>query len=179
MIFLRQLINSTNKQVLWGNKSNLLPKHQNQHENYLFIWKNSLHEQINFSKSKVRAWKFHARLFFLLYRKIVIVLLKYILHILERTRFFFFPDKNALVGRWVLGFFLTDKKERERWKRWRPKRRKKHSHFFFYTWNYVFIFSLSFFYCHERWSYFSWLKWYRSLHILKTMRFFLSSLFSL
>jgi hypothetical protein len=145
MIFLRQLINSTNKQVLWGNKSNLLPKHQNQHENYLFIWKNSLHEQINFSKSKVRAWKFHARLFFLLYRKIIIVLLKYILHILERTRFFFFPDKNALVGRWVLGFFLTDKKERERWKRWQPKRRKKHSHFFFYTWNYVFIFSLSFF----------------------------------
>ena len=133
MIFLRQLINSTNKQVLWGNKSNLLPKHQNQHENYLFIWKNSLHEQINFSKSKVRAWKFHARLFFLLYRKIVIVLLKYILPILERTRFFFFPDKNALVGRWVLGFILTDKKERERGEKGGGQKEEKNTHIFFST----------------------------------------------
>jgi len=98
MIFLKQLINSASRQVLWGNKSNLLPKHPNQYGNCFFVSKRSLFRQFNFSKSKVKALRFYARLFFLVFRKIVIVLLKCRLSTLEMTIFIFLKDTIGLEG---------------------------------------------------------------------------------
>jgi len=89
MIFLRQHINSVSRQVLWRNKSNLLPKHSNRYEKYFFVWKRSLFGRCNFSKFKFKTWRFYTRLFFLLFRKIVIVLLKCRLSTLRMTIFIY------------------------------------------------------------------------------------------
>jgi len=95
IIFLRQPINSATRQVLWRNKFNLLPKHPNRHDNYFFVWKRSLFGQIDFTKSKVKTWRFYARLFFFLYRKVVIIILKYKLSTLEGILFFFLYKKTS------------------------------------------------------------------------------------
>jgi hypothetical protein len=70
MIFLRRLINSTSRQVLWKNKSNLLPKRSNRHPNIYLGNLTSLS-----SNSKLEDFM-QDYFFFFLYRKIVIALLK-------------------------------------------------------------------------------------------------------
>jgi len=56
MSFLRWHINSTSKQVLWRNNSKILPKASKPISKSLF-------RQFSSSKSKVKAWRFYARLF--------------------------------------------------------------------------------------------------------------------
>ena len=58
MIFLRWHMNSANKQVLWRNKSKLHLKASKPTSKSLF-W------QLGSSKSKVKVWRFYARLFLL------------------------------------------------------------------------------------------------------------------
>jgi len=159
MIFLIQLINSVSGQVLWRNKFNLLLKHPNRHDNCFFIWKRSLFGQINFTNSKCKAWRFYTRLFFLLYKKVVVVLLKYRLSTLERTPIFILGYKRSSksVGNMV---FYQIKRKRERKI---DGIQKETLIFFSYTRNYIFIFSLPLvFDSHARLSYFSLLKGYKS-----------------
>jgi len=97
MSFLSQPINSASKQVLLRNKSNLLLKYPNQYDNYFYVWKRSLFGKFNFSNSRFEAWRFYARLFFLLFTKVVIVLLNYRLSTLVMT-IIILEDTNRLEG---------------------------------------------------------------------------------
>ena len=70
IIFLRRLINSASRQVLWRKKIQFTSQTFKLTSKFLF-------GKFNFSKSKFKAWRFYARLFLLLFfRKIVIALLK-------------------------------------------------------------------------------------------------------
>jgi len=150
IIFLRQPINSATRQVLWRNKFNLLPKHPNRHDNYFFVWKRSLFGQIDFTKSKVKTWRFYARLFFFLYRKVIIIILKYKLSTLEGILFFFWYKKTSRsVGNRVFDQIKRERKEKV------ATSKKKETLTFFSTAK--IIFSSFFFFS------FSWLKGYRSL----------------
>ena len=103
-----------------------------------FVWKRSLFGKINFTNSKFKAWRFYTRLFFLLYKKVVIVLLKYRLSTLERISIFILGYKRT--SRSVRNMvFYQIKRKRER----KNGGIKKETLIFFsYTRNYVFIFSL-------------------------------------
>jgi len=127
MIFLRQPINSVIRQVLWRNKFNLLPKHPNWHGNYFFVLKRSLFRQFNFSKSKVKVWRLYARLFFLLFRKVVIILLKNIDRLLWKWLLLFWRIQMDWRDERIR-FFYQRKRKRER-KRGRLQKRKKLSPF--------------------------------------------------
>ena len=58
MIFIRWHMNSASRQVLWRNKSKLLPKASK-------LRSVSLFQQFSSSKSRVKSWGFYARLFLL------------------------------------------------------------------------------------------------------------------
>ena len=149
IIFLRQPINSATRQVLWRNKFNLLPKHPNRHENYFFVWKRSLFGRIDFTKSKVKTWRFYTRPFFFLYRKVIIIL-KYKLSTLEGLLFFLGCKKTSRsVGNRVFDQIKRERKEKV------ATSKKKETLTFFSTAK--IIFSSFFFFS------FSWLKGYRSL----------------
>jgi hypothetical protein len=128
MSFLCQSINYTNEQFLWRNKFNLLHKHPNQHGNYFFIWKRSLFGKINFTKFKVKGWRFYVTLFFFFYKKVVIALLKYGLSTLKRTPIFFWYKQTSRSVRNKVFYHINRKRERK--KRWQPNRRKELSPFF-------------------------------------------------
>jgi len=86
-----------------------------------------------------KAWRFYTRLF--IFRKIVIVLFKYRLSILEKTIIIFKDTKRKRDVGIRVSYQIKWKRERKR--EAAKKRRKKLSLFFSYTWNYVFVFCLS------------------------------------
>ena len=94
--------------------------------NIISSYEKGIYLGFNFSKSKVKAWRFYARLFFLIFRKVVIVLLKCKLSTLEMT-IIILEDTNRLKGYRDQDFLSNKKKERN--KKRVTRKKKKNSPF--------------------------------------------------